>query len=95
VIRLDLPAGVWPGVRRVGWSWLTCTNPGTSWPTPKVRALIDFAQPVALLLVAILPFITDREDPARILNVLYGRYCRHLDWNKACSPDSGSISRYP
>jgi len=27
---------------------------------PKVRALIDFAQPVALLLVAILPFITDR-----------------------------------
>ena len=34
---------------------------------PKVRALIDFAQPVALLLVAIVHFITEREDPARIL----------------------------
>ena len=34
---------------------------------PKVRALIDFSQPVALLLVAILHFITEREDPARIL----------------------------
>jgi hypothetical protein len=37
---------------------------------PKVRALIDFTQPVALLLVAILHFITDRENPARILSVL-------------------------
>jgi S-adenosyl methyltransferase len=36
---------------------------------PKVRALIDFTQPAALLLVAILHFITDREDPARILAV--------------------------
>ncbi len=36
---------------------------------PKVRALIDFAQPVALLLVAIVHFLTDREDPARILAV--------------------------
>jgi len=37
---------------------------------PKVRALIDFTQPIALLLVAILHFITDTEDPARILAVL-------------------------
>jgi hypothetical protein len=36
---------------------------------PKVRALIDFTQPAALLLVAILHFITDAEDPARILAV--------------------------
>jgi len=36
---------------------------------PKVRALIDFAQPVALLLVAIVHFLTDREDPARIVAV--------------------------
>jgi len=34
---------------------------------PKVRALIDFSQPVALLLVAIMHFITDRENPDRIL----------------------------
>jgi S-adenosyl methyltransferase len=36
---------------------------------PKVRALIDFSQPVALLLVAILHFITEKENPARILSV--------------------------
>ncbi|MGA2831171.1 MAG: SAM-dependent methyltransferase, partial [Streptosporangiaceae bacterium] len=34
---------------------------------PKVAALIDFSQPAALLLVAILHFITAAEDPARIL----------------------------
>ena len=34
---------------------------------PKVRALIDFSQPVALLLVAILHFITEQEDLDRIL----------------------------
>jgi S-adenosyl methyltransferase len=34
---------------------------------PKVRGLIDFGQPVALLLVAILHFITDKENPARII----------------------------
>jgi hypothetical protein len=37
---------------------------------PKTRALIDFDQPVGLLLVAILHFITDTEDPARILAAL-------------------------
>jgi S-adenosyl methyltransferase len=36
---------------------------------PKIRALIDFTQPVALLLVAILHFITERENPAYILAV--------------------------
>lgn len=34
---------------------------------PGVRKLIDFSQPVALLLVAILHFITDDEGPARII----------------------------
>jgi hypothetical protein len=37
---------------------------------PKTRALIDFGQPVALLLVAILHFITDTENPARIVATL-------------------------
>ena len=34
---------------------------------PKVAELIDFSQPVGLLLLAILHFITDAEDPGRIL----------------------------
>jgi hypothetical protein len=34
---------------------------------PKIGALIDFTQPVALLLVAIMHFITDRENPASII----------------------------
>jgi hypothetical protein len=37
---------------------------------PKVRDLIDFTQPVALLLVAILHFIADAEDPAGIVATL-------------------------
>src|ERR1022692_139330 len=34
---------------------------------PRVRELIDFSQPVAVLLVAILHFIKDDENPARII----------------------------
>jgi hypothetical protein len=37
---------------------------------PKTRALIDFGQPVGLLLVAILHFITEAENPARIVATL-------------------------
>ncbi len=37
---------------------------------PKVGELIDFSQPVALLLVAILHFITDDENPSRIMATL-------------------------
>jgi hypothetical protein len=43
--------------------------PETILAHPRVRALIDFTQPVALLLVAILHFITEAENPARILAV--------------------------
>ncbi len=34
---------------------------------PELRRLIDFAEPVAILLVAILPFISDDDDPAGII----------------------------
>ena len=37
---------------------------------PKLRGLIDFTQPVALLLVAILHFIKDEENPAGIVAAL-------------------------
>jgi hypothetical protein len=37
---------------------------------PKLRGLVDFGQPVGLLLVAILHFITDEEDPAGIVATL-------------------------
>ena len=37
---------------------------------PKLRGLIDFTQPVALLLVAILHFIKDAENPAGIVATL-------------------------
>jgi S-adenosyl methyltransferase len=37
---------------------------------PKVRELIDFDQPVALLLVAILHFLTEGEGPVRIVATL-------------------------
>ena len=37
---------------------------------PELRRLIDFSQPVAILLVAILPFIPDADDPASIIQEL-------------------------
>jgi hypothetical protein len=37
---------------------------------PKLRGLIDFTEPVALLLIAILHFITEAEDPAGIVATL-------------------------
>jgi hypothetical protein len=42
-------------------------EPETVLAHPKVRELIDFSQPVALLLIAILHFVTDDEDPGRII----------------------------
>jgi SAM-dependent methyltransferase len=37
---------------------------------PETQLLIDFSRPVALLLVAVLHFIPDSDDPARILGTL-------------------------
>ena len=44
-------------------------DPGAILAAPGVRALIDFGQPVALMLVAITHFLTDAEDPAAIIGV--------------------------
>jgi hypothetical protein len=45
-------------------------EPGAILAHPKVRELIDFGQPVALLLVAIMHFIAEDEDPAAIVATL-------------------------
>ncbi|MEU6085061.1 SAM-dependent methyltransferase [Streptomyces sp. NPDC047108] len=37
---------------------------------PAIRGLIDFDEPVGLMLVALLHFVTDDEDPRRIVNTL-------------------------
>jgi SAM-dependent methyltransferase len=37
---------------------------------PEVRGLLDFDQPIGLLLVALLHFIPDADDPARIVSTL-------------------------
>jgi hypothetical protein len=42
-------------------------QPETILAHPEVRALIDFTQPVALLMVAVLPFVADEDHPARIV----------------------------
>jgi S-adenosyl methyltransferase len=42
-------------------------DPGAILAQPKVRELIDFSQPVALLLVAILHFIAETENPSGIV----------------------------
>lgn len=45
-------------------------NPRGILADPKLRGLIDFTQPVALLLVAIMHFIADTENPADIVATL-------------------------
>jgi hypothetical protein len=45
-------------------------DPGAIVGHPRVRDLIDFTQPVAVLLIAILHFITDQEGPAAIVATL-------------------------
>jgi hypothetical protein len=45
-------------------------DPGAILAHPKLRGLIDFTQPVGLLLIAILHFIADDENPAAIVTAL-------------------------
>ncbi|MBB5936640.1 hypothetical protein FHS42_003715 [Streptomyces zagrosensis] len=45
-------------------------QPRTILDHPEIRSLIDFDQPVAVLLVAVLHFIKDEEDPAGIVGTL-------------------------
>jgi hypothetical protein len=37
---------------------------------PQIRSLLDFDQPIAVLLIAILHFVADKDDPARIVSAL-------------------------
>jgi hypothetical protein len=45
-------------------------EPGTILTHPVTRRLIDFSQPAGLLLVSVLPFLPDTEDPWRIVAAL-------------------------
>jgi hypothetical protein len=45
-------------------------NPETILTDPVLRGTLDFSQPVALLLVALLHFVEDHEDPYRIVREL-------------------------
>jgi SAM-dependent methyltransferase len=45
-------------------------DPGGILENPELREVLDFEQPIALLLVAILHFVHDRDDPAAILKRL-------------------------
>jgi hypothetical protein len=65
-----MPARCWPAAARPAARWATCGGPEAILDRPKTRALIDFTKPVGLLLVAILHFIPDEDDPRRIPGVL-------------------------
>ena len=45
------------------WSPPTCASPRRSWTVPRSPRLLDLHQPVALLLVAVLHFVEDADDP--------------------------------
>ncbi len=45
-------------------------EPGLILSDPGIRRLIDFGQPVGLLLVSVLPFVADADDPWRLVATL-------------------------
>jgi SAM-dependent methyltransferase len=53
---------------------------------PETRRLLDFSQPVALLLAAVLHFIPDSDDPGKILSTLRRRLApgSHIVISHAC-----------
>lgn len=53
-----------------GFALADVRKPETILQHPVVRELIDFSEPVALLLVAVLHFVKDEEDPAGIVAAL-------------------------
>jgi hypothetical protein len=46
-------------------------HPGRIVAHPDVRALLDFDQPVAVMMVAMLHFVSDEEDPAGMIRALH------------------------
>jgi hypothetical protein len=47
-------------------------SPGEILSSPVVREVLDFSQPVALMLVGILHFLEERDEPERIIDTLLG-----------------------
>jgi S-adenosyl methyltransferase len=58
------------GHRRVGVLQADVRYPGDIVNHPDVTELLDFSEPVAILLLAVLHFVPDADDPASILAVL-------------------------
>ncbi|TMR90117.1 SAM-dependent methyltransferase [Nonomuraea basaltis] len=46
------------------------TRPGSVLDNPAVRSLVDFGRPVGVLLVALLHFVTEEQDPMRLVGEL-------------------------
>jgi hypothetical protein len=53
---------------------------------PEVTRMLDLSQPAALLLVAVLHFIPDAEDPASLVAVLRDALARAAPWSSATAP---------
>ena len=55
------------GIGETGFVLADAREPQVLLDHPTIRSLIDFDEPVAVLLIALLHFITDKEDPGRIV----------------------------
>ncbi|MGV9770430.1 SAM-dependent methyltransferase [Streptosporangium sp. NPDC003464] len=65
-------------------------RPGAVLGDPRVAALIDFAQPVGVLMVGVLHFVTEAEDPAGIVAAFRERMAAgsHLAFSHAMAESS-------
>jgi SAM-dependent methyltransferase len=57
---------------RTGYIQADLRDPASILASPQTRETLDFSQPVALVLCAILHFLTDSDDPAGIVTTLLG-----------------------
>jgi hypothetical protein len=55
---------------RTGYIQADLRDPASILSSPVTKGIIDFSQPVALMLVAVLHFLSDADDPAGILSTL-------------------------
>ena len=69
----------------------TCGTRTPSWSIPELRRLIDFSQPVGVLMTAVLQFIADGSDPWGAGAAVHGRdRPRVATWPCRTSPMTGS-----
>jgi hypothetical protein len=77
---------------RTGYIQADLRDPASILDSPETARTLDFSQPVALVLCAILHFLADADDPAAIVATLVGALRRAVTWSR---PTPRPSTRHP